>query len=141
MNDPVLYGMIGDYMQKTGSVSTEMQDLASRAETYLDRTAATKTAAVSAIKDRAEKLAYLLSTTRLPDGHSIVEGHEQLKVAALMLQDHDRSLSVLELALNAIKSANAKVAAVEPGHAVGVASNTTKTDIEGDFYKDVKRLR
>lgn len=140
--DPKLLTMMTEYMQKTGSALVKMQDIASRAEAMIDKSDQEKVASLSVVKDRAEKLAHALSTARLPTGHTMIEGHEAMKSAAMMLADHERALDVLELVLDTVKDAAQKSAAFELGRTKSAGGKEEKPASPSDeLFQSVMKMR
>jgi hypothetical protein len=114
--NPRLVDLLSQYMTKMGSITQDTKTLLGRMYKYIDKQDQVKTASVAAHRDRADALAYKMSQTRLPSGAPLIEGHEIVKQASLMLSDHDQTLNVLEMVLNSVVEDHTKHAAVEPGY-------------------------
>ena len=99
---PNLTSMIAQYLEKTGSLSVDMQNIINRAVSFQERSDRAKEASFGATKDRAEQLAHRLSQIRLPSGHALVEGVDSVKTAAMLLSQHDTALSILDIMLDEV---------------------------------------
>jgi hypothetical protein len=135
---PNLVAMLGDYLQKTGSLSTDVASLASRTEALLDKESQEKQASLGIAKERAEQVAYLLSQTRLPTGQNFIEGPESLKIASQMLSDHGHALNLLELVLNHVTAAS-KTASFDIGRPVD-GPKKQALSAEDELRQDVRSL-
>jgi len=129
--------MFSQYMQKSASLVKDMKGFTAKATSMVERSANAKTAAVSVVKDRAERLAHALSTTRLPSGHTFLEGHDQIKAASTMLQTHDHALSMVELIIGSLKDAMQKAAEMEIGRPTGV-SKSQQLSAEDELIRSVR---
>jgi hypothetical protein len=126
--DPKFVGLFAQYMEKTGSLTADVQNILTRTEKYIDKQDTQKTASASLTKTNAERLAQTLSEVRLPSGQPFISGYDQIKQASTMLSDHAKSLEVLNLVLNAVAADNTKRASLEPGRSVNTRSSVTEKD-------------
>ncbi|MCL2624241.1 MAG: hypothetical protein FWD31_11305 [Planctomycetaceae bacterium] len=129
--DPKLVTMLADYMEKTGSISAETRHLVDRMYRMIERQDQEKTASVSAIKDRAVEIAKKMAGIRLMAGKPLIEGYDMVKQAMTMMTDHNESLHLMTMILDAMQEDHRKQAALEPGRGVPAPKEEEPSAIEG----------
>jgi hypothetical protein len=106
-------------MEKTGSVSADTRSLLERMYKHIDKQDNAKTASAVALKDQAGEIAQKMAGITMLSGQPLIDGYEMVKEAQTMMSDHDGSLELLGMVLDAVKNDRAKQAGLEPGRAYG----------------------
>jgi hypothetical protein len=113
--DQKLVNSLSQYFEKVADFSEQVQKFADNQNQYFEKESAVKSASFSQTKDRAERLAFALSAAHLPSGQTVISGHNQVKQAELMLNDHTGSLDILEMLVNRIEKDSQKAASYDVG--------------------------